>query len=361
MKTRSVKIILMAAAMLGAGLFNSCDSDDDAAPVVKTELVASVAAANLLLTTSIEGVGTGNYVKGSKAPLEAAVAAAQAVVDDATATQAVVTNATVALAAAVTVYEGQKVVPIDPTNLVGQWTFDELTSVAAGTAVKDYSGKNFNGAIKAGHSTLGSVLPVLTADRYNIAGKALKFDKGANVEIPYNTALNPPAISISVWVKLNATRNNRFIGLHSWIGYKFEVQDANVPFGTIGHTGGSYDRNGGVTLNNNQWYHLVMTHVAGTMVFYVDGIPVKTETDVPNPAVSISGKPYNLVLGQDFPTDKYVLVANDANFNNVAHADYHVIPLPWGGYLNGSLDEVRIYKTALTASQVTSIYNTEKP
>jgi hypothetical protein len=361
MKTRSVKIIFMAVTVLSAGFFASCDSDDDATPVVKTELVASVTAANLLLTTTSEGVAAGNYIKGSKEPLEEAVTAAQAIVDDATATQIIVTNATVALNAAIDVYEAQEVVPIDPTNLVGQWTFDELTTAAAGTAVKDYSGRNFNGTIKAGHATLGGVLPVLAADRYGVAGKALQLDKGANVEIPYNTALNPPAISISVWVKLSETRNNRFIGLHSWVGYKFEVQDANVPFGTIGHSGGSYDRNGGVTLNNNQWYHLVMTHTAGTMVFYVDGILVKTETDTPNPAVSIAGKPYNLVLGQDFPTDKYSMDSNGTNFDVVGHADYKVIPLAWGGYLHGFLDEVRIYKVALSASQVTSIYEVEKP
>jgi hypothetical protein len=40
---------------------------------------------------------------------------------------------------------------------------------------------------------------------------------------------------------------------------------------------------------------------------------------------------------------------------------YHVIPAAWGGYLHGSLDEVRIYKVALTATQVTSIYDLEKP
>src|SRR5687767_11126668 len=108
MKTRSIKFILMATVLLTAGLFAACSSDDDAPPVVKTDLQASVAGANLLLSTSAEGVGTGNYLKGSQAVLAAAIAQAQTVLDDVTATQAAVTSANVALAAALVVYEGKK-------------------------------------------------------------------------------------------------------------------------------------------------------------------------------------------------------------------------------------------------------------
>ncbi len=333
MKTRSIKFLLMATVLLTAGLFAACSSDDDAPPVVKTDLTASVAGANLLLSTTSEGVGTGNYLKGSQTDLAVAIAQAEAVLDDLTATQAAVTSANVALAAAIAVYEGKKVVPIDPTNLVGQWTFDELTTVAVGTTVKDYSGNTRNGTIKAGPALFGAGTPVLGPDRYGIAGKALLLDKGANVEVPYNTALNPASLSISVWVKLSEVRNNRFMGLQSWLGFKFEVQDGNKPFATIGHSGGSYDRDAVVAINQNEWYHLVVTYTAGSMVFYVNGISVKTWTDTPNAAASISAKPYNLVFGQDFPTDKYSL--NDgSNFDTVGHADYHVIPAAWGGYFH---------------------------
>jgi hypothetical protein len=37
-------------------------------------------------------------------------------------------------------------------------------------------------------------------------------------------------------------------------------------------------------------------------------------------------------------------------------------PSQWGvGYFRGSMDEIRIYNIALTATQVTSIYDAEKP
>jgi hypothetical protein len=272
-----------------------------------------------------------------------------------------VTGATANLNNAIANYQAQIIVPIDPANLVGQWTFDQLTSATAGTVVKDYSGNARDGAIKVGHVFFGAGTATLATDRYGVAGKAILLDKGANIEIPYNTAFNAPTLSITAWVKLSEVRNNRFIGLQSWLGYKFEVQDGNRPFATIGHSGGSYDRDATVAIGQDSWYHLAMTYTANSMKFYINGVMIKEWIDTPNPAASISAKPYNLVLGSDFPTDKYSSDANGTNFDLVGNADYHVIPAAWGGYLHGYLDEVRIYKSVLSPAQVTSIYNLEKP
>jgi len=105
--------------------------------------------------------------------------------------------------------------------------------------------------------------------------------------------------------------------------------------------------------------HLAVTYVDGTETFYINGISVKVWTDFTGTASSISAKPYNLVIGADFPVDKYSL-GDGTNFAIVGSPDYHVIPLAWGGHFIGAIDEVRIYNTALSASQVTSIYNREK-
>lgn len=360
MKTRSVKIFIMASALLYACLFSSCSKDEPEKPVVKTELIASITAANLLLSTTSEGVAAGNYLKGSKAPLIAAVAAAQAVVDDPTATQITVTNATVALAAAVAVYEGQKVVPIDPTNLVGQWTFDEITSAVVGAVVKDYSGKNFNGTIKAGHSHWGGGTPTLAADRYGNANKALYFNKGSNVEIPYNTALNPPTMSISLWAKADVNNpiiNNQYmIAMNRWNGYKLQFQDSPKAFFTVkadvvGNANPQYyDRdNASPLVTQGQWWHIVVTFGGGHMVFYLNGVMVKDWDNTPGTVISLSAAPVNLVFGQDLPSTGYSTLDTDPNYLN------------WGGFYIGTLDEVRIYKSVLSASQVTSIYTVEKP
>ena len=346
----------MVTSLLGAGLLTSCDSDDPEA-VVKTDLEASIAEANLLLTTTHEGVAAGNFQRGSQDELQNAVDIAVVIFELPEVQQATVTGANANLQAAITVYEGQVIEAIDPANLVGHWTFDEIDAATAGAVVKDYSGNARDGAIKAGHTYFNAggtgVLPTLATDRYGNAGKALLLNKGSNVEIPYNAALNSPSMSFSAWVKLNEVRNNRFMGLHSWIGYKFEVQDGNRPFLSMGHSDGTYDRDAAVAIGQDAWYHLATTYTAGTMSFYINGILVKSWTDTPNAAAALA-TPYNLVLGCDFPTDKYA--ATETNFDNDK-----LIPAAWGGYLHGTLDEVRIYKTALSAAQVTSIYDLEKP
>jgi len=360
MKKRSVNFILLATVLLSSGLFVSCDDDDDTPPVVKTDLTTTITAANLLLTSTIEGVATGNYLKGSQAPLLAAVDAAQDVVDDATVTQAIVTNANAALTAAIATYNSLIVVPIDPTNLVGQWTFDQLTATTAGTVVKDYSGNGRDGAIKAGHVFWGAGIPALVADRYGIAGKALHFDKGSNVEIPYNTALNPTTMSISLWAKADVNSpivNNQYmVSMNRWNGYKLQFQDSPKAFFTVkADVAGVvdpayYDRdNASPLVTQGEWWHIVVTFGGGHMLFYLNGVMVKDWDNTPGTAVSQSAAPVNLIFGQDLPSTGYSLSDADPNYLN------------WGGFYIGALDEVRLYKTVLTPAQITSIYTVEKP
>jgi len=362
MKTQSVKLMLMAMAFLSVGLLTSCSDDEATKKANKETLDATIVEANNLLTTTIEGVAAGNFERGSQDDLAEAVAIAQVIADLPEAKQSSVTGATANLEAAIAEYNSRIIVAIDPANLVGQWTFDEITSAVANAVVKDYSGNGRDGAIKAGHPFYNGegagVLPQLATDRYGNEGKALRLNKGANVEIPYNVALNPASLTISAWVKLSEVRNNRFIGLHAWNGYKFEVQDGNRPFLTIHASNGSdyYDRDAAVSIGQDAWYHLVVTHTPGNMKFYVNGIMVKDWDNVPLGAIQLTNQ-FNLVLGCDFPTDQYA-TDNGAGYD----ADpLKKIPVQWGAYLNGYLDEVRIYKVALTGTQVTSIYDLEKP
>ncbi len=208
---------------------------------------------------------------------------------------------------------------------------------------------------------MGAVTPVWTADRKGESGKAIQFNKGASIEVPYNTALNPTSLTMALWIKVDTIdANNRFIGLQSWLGYKFQVQDLNHLFSTVQTEQGDYDRDGKAVLPANQWHHVAVTFTNGRTVFYIDGAVVNIWTDTPGSASSISGKPYNLVFGADFPADKYSSDGTGANFNTVGSPDYHVIPQAWGGHFRGALDEIRIYNIALTDAQITSVYIREK-
>ena len=354
MKMKPVKLMLMGITLLAAMFITSCSSNDDPVEGDKTELSAAIADIEDVLDEAEEGTLEGQFQAGSKATLQIAVDAAKLVVANTKAEQPTVNSALANLQAALEIFQAKVVSPIDVANLVGRWRFDEGT----GTTANDESDNNFDGTFKTGPAGWGAGFPEWSTDRFGTANKAIHFDKGANIEVPYNTALNPTVkLSISIWVKADEIKaGNRFMGLQSWIGYKFQLQEANRAFLSIGKPDGStYDRDSELDLPINEWHHLVATFGDGNIQFYIDGdLGPKQWDNTPGEAKSISGTPYNLVFGQDFPTNKYA--ATDANFDTD-----HIIPLAWGGFFHGSLDEIRIYKSVLTASQVASIYAAEKP
>lgn len=320
-------ILMMAFSTL---LLVSCDKDDEEVEVVKTELQNAITAANSLISSTTEGTADGQYLPGSKAVFQTVIDAAQVVYDNLDATQIEVDNTVIALAAATDAYNANIVEAIAPDALMGHWTFDE----GSGTTLADFSGNSFNGTFMDGSDGHGGGLPTWTTDRYGNTGGALMFNLGARVIIPYNSALNPENLSISVWVNAaEVLENNRFIGLYSWHGYKFQLQSANKAFFTIATTDGIYDRDTDPPLEIDTWYHLVVTFGGGEMAFYINGTQTKLWDNTPGTAIPIVDHDIAFGTGND------------------------VTP---SGYFHGAMDEVRMYNTVLSAAQVLTIYELEK-
>lgn len=339
--------ILIFAFLLGLASFSCSSSDDDDEVVVnRTVLATKISEATSLVSSTVEGTAEGQYERGSQDILQDVIDLAQNIYDTPEITQIAVDNTVLSLTAALDVYGNSIIIPIAPDDLVGHWTFDDGT----GSVLTDYSGNGFNGELKDGSESWGGVAPTWTTDRYGNAGKALNFDLGAHVSIPYNPTINPSKMSISVWVKADEIlENNRFIGLHSWNGYKFQLQAINKPFFTAATTDGIFNKDTDPALDLNIWYHLAVTVGDGEMVFYVNGTETQSWSDVPGTMLPVTG--HDLVFGQG--SSKYA--ATTENYD-----DDNIIPLEWGGYFHGSIDEIRIYKSVLTSSQVTSIYEQEK-
>lgn len=345
-KRFSITKFWMLALIITAGLLtiSSCDKDDDET-VSKTALATAIDNAEDLIANAQEGTADGNYIIGSKATLQTAIDLAQGVFDDADATQTEVDNAVIALNNAMTVFGDSTIVPIDPDNLNGHWTFDEGT----GTSVSDYSGNNLTGTF-GNEPGFGADQPVWTTDRYGNANQALLFNNGAKVTIPYNTLINPAKMSVSLWVNAKEIRgNNRFMGLHSWNGYKFQLQDGNKSFFTASTSDGIWDRDTDPPLELDTWYQLVVTMGDGNMTFYINGTKTTTWDNTPGTMVAVAD--HDLVFGVG--SSKFAATPDNYDIDKI-------IPLDWGGYFYGSLDEIRIYKSVLTDSQVSSIYEAEK-
>ncbi len=349
LKTINGKLLTMLLLAFSIVFVQSCKKDDDPDPVVKTELVAIIATANDLIATTEEGTANGQYASGSQETLQAVIDIAQAVYDNESATQTEVDNSVVAVTAAIAAYEASEISPISPDALIGHWAFDAGT----GTTAKDYSDNGFDGTF-GNEAGFGSGVPTWTTDRYGNAGKAIAFNDGAKITVPYTSAVNPAQITIALWVKADEIfSGNRFIGLQSWWGYKFQLQETNDLFftGTIGITDPDiYNRAAESPIDVDVWYHLTITFGGGSTIFYINGVAIKTWNDTPGDLVTVTG--HDLVFGVG--SSKYA--ATDVNYGTD-----HIIPIDWGGYFKGSLDEIRMYNTVLSATQIESIYNLEKP
>jgi hypothetical protein len=363
---------LTHAIVLGLSLtflIFSCKKSSSFTPPVTTDLQTSIDSAKWYLANTHEGTQPGEYAKGSQATLQAALTSAEAVLAAAstTATQSEVTAATANLNAAIATYESGKVTVIAEGALVAYWKFNGNTN--------DSSGNGHNGTLEACPPTVGGVglietagvtlggLPNLTNDRFGNANSAYHFSNGGNIDVPYSPAFNPAAISISLWCRqdtagrIDGVTSCYMISLSRWNGWKFQTQPTR-PFFTyqldttaVGTTYFNQDAGVamsiGTTVGAGPWNHLVVTYDGnGTESFYINGVLTKTWTtpNVRGAMIPISPT-YDLAIGTDLTNNAYSYTSTAPNY------------IAYGGYWTGDLDDIMIYNVALTASQITQIYN----
>jgi len=337
-----------------AAAVSSCsDSDDDNPPqgnADKSILTALIDSATVGYNAAVEGNKPGNYATGSKAALKTALDLAASTKDNAKYTQLEVNNATANLRRAVAAFRSGLIQDVSVANLVAQWKFE-------GNA-NDATPNGNNGILKSGPTGPGTapgdggVLPKLVADRFNRPDQAYEFNNGAYIEVPYKAALNPQAMSISLWCRrIDANSDNYLLSLNRWNGFKLQLQGAGKPFLTASTTTTIFDRDAesGI-VEVNKWTHVVTTYVDGTLKFYVNGMLAKAWTDTKGTIKPIP-EPVNLCIGQQLPKDVYNRISASQP------ADYYTYYGP--AFFKGQIDDIRFYNRALTEAEVTSIYTIE--
>lgn len=364
MKTVNLKLMAILTLFIAVGFVVSCSDDDKGndKEVTRTELEASIAEAENLLATTEEGTLEGQYIVNSKAPLQTTVADAKIILADENQDQTAINNTNTNVQVAITTYKGKFVKAIAATDLIAQWKFDD----GEGTTALDYSGNSHSGTFEAGHAAAGGGgVPTWTTDRRGDANKALHFTKGAHIVVPDHADFGPSEMTISVWVKvdsLNLTacgdfedrcsngkfKDNFIISNNGYKGYKFQTQDDLYPFFTVnsGVEGPYIDKASTTPIKMKGWYHLVVTFKTNSMRFYIDGVDVTKP--VPGDGAFTGGfgafTRKDIAIGQE---TKNADVPSDISWV-LAHFE-------------GSMDELKVYKKALDATQVGQIYNQEKP
>lgn len=196
----------------------------------------------------------------------------------------------------------------------------------SGTTAADASGNGRNGALING--------PVWVAGKLN---NGLDFD-GVNDHVTVSASVRPmSALSLSFWVKLDAvTGGMGVLQDFNW--------NAGRPFGyllDIGSTGSLNWRAGDGTPDSvasspagtlvvGQWTHIVMTWENNVTKFYKNGTLIATTGTTDSTAISYTG-----TAGLKIGTNQT--------------------------YLNGILDDLRVYNRVLTASEAAQLYNNTLP
>ena len=224
--------------------------------------------------------------------------------------------------------EGQTVVAINPkrpaalsarlrTGLVGYWTFDDNA--------KD-STKNHNNGEARG------VTP--TEDRYGNAKGAYNFNGKSYVEVPNSPTLHDitSAITISAWIKPKGWCNGWIVIMQKGDMRNSQFQSAINKDNFVELCGekGIIVRGSSLGVELNKWQHVVLTYESGKdLRFYRNGIQMCS--------AMVTEK-----LQQD---NCCIYIGCD--------------PCGAAEYFIGDMDDVRLYKRALSEKEVQELYRAE--
>lgn len=209
-------------------------------------------------------------------------------------------------------------------GLVGMWSFNGPD--ISGTTAYDRSGQGNNGTLTNGPKPVigkvGQGLSFATLNNYVNVGATI-FSSNA----PF---------TISAWVNPSVVNNNNmrifdvanagdgfWLGMDQTTGNKFNI---NLYNGT------------GTNINSttvavvNRWYHVVATYNGTVGYIYVNGVLENSATD-----------------GYNGGGTRYMFIGGTGGTGSGNHGAY-------GDDWNGKIDEVRVYNRALTAAEITSLY-----
>lgn len=233
---------------------------------------------------------------------------------------------------------------IEPSSLVGYWSFDgDLTESVSGSAASN-SGSTFVGGFK------GQAINVNVADKSYVT-----HDPAASIS-------GLQSFTISFWVNptfVDADANGSIDGILGLVS----LASTNTFWGNIEWFVENNSNNAGATLkvimrNGSQetdivksgyvglfgnWTSHTLTYDAGssTLRYYINGSVQTTKTTLPWTGNLAFANVGDLVFGA-------------TTFQTTPSQTNHG-PEPWASYLTGQIDEVRIYNKALSAADINAL------
>lgn len=158
---------------------------------------------------------------------------------------------------------------------------------------------------------------------------AVEFD-GSNDEvvIPYAAALNPTAVTIAAWVKIDTTSGTLIVydsrNTAATTGFCLSVSAGKVRFG-VAEAGGFSEGISTTTLTTGVWYHIAGTYGGGNRHVYING-----------------------VLEAGPTADTYT--QNTTTNSRIGRSTNSTNPF------DGTIDEVALWNSQLTTAQILAMY-----
>jgi fibronectin type 3 domain-containing protein len=212
---------------------------------------------------------------------------------------------------------------VQSQNPVGYWRFGEPSGVIAADSSPALDGGSYNGGVTLGQA--GGIL--------GDSNTAAKFDGSTGYFSSSQQVPSPTTFSVDAWFKTTTTSGGKIIGFgdsqtgdsSNYDKHIYMTNSGQLIFGAWnGHadiiqTSKSY--------NNGAWHEVIGTQGPSGMTLYVDGVKVGGNSATTN---------------QSYPG--YWRVGED-NLNGWPNQ-------PSSNYFAGTIDDVSVYNTALTPSQV---------
>jgi hypothetical protein len=209
-------------------------------------------------------------------------------------------------------------------SLWAYYPFDQ----SGGTTITDASGNGRNGTLSGTTTTFPS----------GVIGNAISLKGDSDyVTLPAGFIQTLTDITITCWVNVHTDQTwqrvfdfgssqNVYMFLTSHAG----GANARFAISTTGNTGGEQQLNGNAVLPTGTWTHVAIVLGPSGGALYVNGALVSSNT-------ALTLRPKDL----------------GATANTyIGRSQFAVDP-----YFNGEIDDMRVYASALTAAQITTIYN----
>ncbi|MBI2024268.1 LamG domain-containing protein, partial [Candidatus Giovannonibacteria bacterium] len=228
-------------------------------------------------------------------------------------------------------YEFAEAQTAPTTGLVAHWKFDE----GSGTTALDSSGNNNTGTLTNGPLwTTGKIGGALNFDGVNDYVRVNDPGAGSVLDLPGN-------FTISAWAKFDAFpdvspgKYPRIVQKGFAAGdsgtWSLAIDTGGTPDNVVSLAvnGNGFFARGGTSLSINTWYHIVATKNGATATIFINGVQDGSVGTFPS---------------------------GNIDSNNAA-MDFGKSTGNSDGAMDGLIDDVRIYNRALSAQEISDIYN----